>query len=58
MLWRVPVTYWYKEWMDKNFTFLGGLNNDYENVRRCILNSGKLYSIEEVYSKMKVEEHR
>ncbi|CAN6470367.1 unnamed protein product [Victoria cruziana] len=50
------TTHWKKEWKNRIFIFLRALNNDYENVRNQILNSGELPSIEKVYSKVEAEE--
>lgn len=49
------ITHCYKEWKNKIFIFLRALNNDYENIRSEILNSGELISIKEVYSKLEAE---
>ncbi|KAF3779043.1 hypothetical protein EJ110_NYTH34973 [Nymphaea thermarum] len=47
-----------KEWENMVFLFLGGLNEDFEGIRSQILNSNKLPSIEEVYSRVEAEEQR
>ncbi|KAF3795709.1 hypothetical protein EJ110_NYTH04380 [Nymphaea thermarum] len=45
-----------KEWENRVFLFLAGLNEDFEGIRRQILNSDRLPSIEEVYSRVEAEE--
>ncbi|KAF3771651.1 hypothetical protein EJ110_NYTH59889 [Nymphaea thermarum] len=47
-----------KEWENRVFLFLAGLNEDFEGIRSQILNSDKLPSIEEVYSRVEAEEQR
>lgn len=48
------ATKWNSEWKKQIFVFLRGLNDDIENVRSYILNSGT--NIEEVYAQIEVEE--
>lgn len=55
---RNQSIYWNKEWKNRIFIFLGGLNDDYENIRNQTLNMGEFSSIEEVYSKVESEEQR
>ncbi|XP_049931297.1 uncharacterized protein LOC116267855 isoform X2 [Nymphaea colorata] len=47
-----------KEWEIRVFLFLIGLNEDLEGIRSQILNSDRLPSIEEVYSRVEAEEQR
>ncbi|KAF3795156.1 hypothetical protein EJ110_NYTH05781 [Nymphaea thermarum] len=47
-----------KEWENRIFLFLVGLNDDFENIRSQILNSEESFSIEDVYSHVKAEEQR
>lgn len=50
------IIHWNNEWKNRIFIFLGGLNDDYKNIRSQILNGGWLTSIEEVYSKLEAKE--
>ncbi|KAF3773376.1 hypothetical protein EJ110_NYTH55440 [Nymphaea thermarum] len=45
-----------KEWENRVFLFLAGLNDEFEGVRSLILNSGEVSSIEDVYSRVEAEE--
>ncbi|KAF3773995.1 hypothetical protein EJ110_NYTH54106 [Nymphaea thermarum] len=47
-----------QEWKNRVFLFLAGLNDEFEGVRSQILNSGEVYSIEDVYSCVEAEEQR
>ncbi|KAF3784918.1 hypothetical protein EJ110_NYTH29198 [Nymphaea thermarum] len=47
-----------KEWENRVFLFLAGLNDDFEGIRSQILNSDRLPSVEEVYSRVEAEEQR
>ncbi|KAF3782327.1 hypothetical protein EJ110_NYTH34631 [Nymphaea thermarum] len=58
-VWSCPqdqTLYWTKEWKNRMFVFLGGLNDDFEGIRSQILNSGDMFSIEDVYSRIEAEE--
>ncbi|KAF3772555.1 hypothetical protein EJ110_NYTH57574 [Nymphaea thermarum] len=45
-----------KEWENRIFLFLVGLNDEFKNVRSQILNSEEAFSIEDVYSCVEAEE--
>ncbi|KAF3784559.1 Nitrogen regulatory P-II-like protein [Nymphaea thermarum] len=47
-----------KEWENRVFLFLAGLNDEFEGVRSQILNSGEVSNIEDVYSRVEAEEQR
>ncbi|KAF3772203.1 hypothetical protein EJ110_NYTH58154 [Nymphaea thermarum] len=47
-----------KEWDNRVFLFLAGLNDDFEGIRSQILNSDGLPNIEDVYSRVEAEEQR
>ncbi|KAF3778163.1 hypothetical protein EJ110_NYTH44021 [Nymphaea thermarum] len=47
-----------QEWKNRVFLFLAGLNDEFEGVRSQILNSGEVFSIEDVYSCIEAEEQR
>ncbi|KAF3789759.1 hypothetical protein EJ110_NYTH14143 [Nymphaea thermarum] len=47
-----------KEWENRVFLFLVGLNDEFEGVRSQILNSGEVSSIENVYSCIEAKEQR
>ncbi|KAF3780851.1 hypothetical protein EJ110_NYTH38289 [Nymphaea thermarum] len=47
-----------KEWENRVFLFLAGLNNDFEGIRSQILNSDGLPSIEDVYARVEDEEQK
>ncbi|XP_049935128.1 uncharacterized protein LOC126410301 [Nymphaea colorata] len=47
-----------KEWENRVFLLLAGLNDEFEGVRSQILNSGEVSSIEDVYSRVEAEEQR
>ncbi|KAF3789116.1 hypothetical protein EJ110_NYTH19272 [Nymphaea thermarum] len=47
-----------KEWKNRVFLFLAGLNDEFEGVRSQILNSGEMPSMEDVYSCIEAEEQR
>ncbi|KAF3781808.1 hypothetical protein EJ110_NYTH35686 [Nymphaea thermarum] len=47
-----------KEWENRVFLFLAGLNDEFEGVRSQILNSGEVSNIEDVYSSVEAEEQR
>nr|VVW53386.1 unnamed protein product [Nymphaea colorata] len=47
-----------KEWENRIFLFLVGLNDEFENIRSQILNSEESFSIEDVYSHVEAEEQR
>ncbi|KAF3778190.1 hypothetical protein EJ110_NYTH43957 [Nymphaea thermarum] len=50
--------YMAKEWENRIFLFLAGLNDEFENIRSQILNSEESFSIEDVYSRVEAEEQR
>ncbi|KAF3778166.1 hypothetical protein EJ110_NYTH44024 [Nymphaea thermarum] len=50
--------YWEKEWMDRTFLFLGGLQDEFESIRSQILNGDEIPGIEEVYARVESEEQR
>ncbi|KAF3791514.1 hypothetical protein EJ110_NYTH14249 [Nymphaea thermarum] len=59
--WNCPqdqVLYVAKEWENRVFLFLEGLNDEFEGVRSQILNSEEVSSIEDVYSHVEAEEQR
>ncbi|XP_031502189.2 uncharacterized protein LOC116265604 [Nymphaea colorata] len=59
--WHCPqdqTLYVAKEWENRVFLFLAGLNDEFESVRSQILNSGEVSSIEDVYSRVEAEEQR
>ncbi|KAF3780476.1 hypothetical protein EJ110_NYTH39161 [Nymphaea thermarum] len=59
--WNCPqdqMHYVAKEWENRIFLFLAGLNDEFENVRSQILNSEEAFSIEDVYSRVEAEEQR
>ncbi|KAF3771504.1 hypothetical protein EJ110_NYTH60248 [Nymphaea thermarum] len=61
LTWKCPqdqMQYMTKEWENRVFLFLSGLNNDYENIRSQILNSDESFSIEDVYARVEAEEQR
>ncbi|XP_031505662.1 uncharacterized protein LOC116267863 [Nymphaea colorata] len=53
---QVQVCYLAKEWENRVFLFLAGLNDDFEGIRSQILNSNRLPNIEDVYSRVEAEE--
>ncbi|KAF3771979.1 hypothetical protein EJ110_NYTH59053 [Nymphaea thermarum] len=60
-IWSCPqdqVHYMTKEWENRIFLFLAGLNDEFENIRSQILNSEESFSIEDVYSRVEAEEQR
>ncbi|KAF3778931.1 hypothetical protein EJ110_NYTH42547 [Nymphaea thermarum] len=60
-IWSCPqdqMHYMTKEWENRIFLFLVGLNDEFENIRSQILNSEESFSIEDVYSRVKAEEQR
>ncbi|KAF3772991.1 hypothetical protein EJ110_NYTH56414 [Nymphaea thermarum] len=61
LTWKCPqdqMQYMTKEWENRVFLFLSGLNDDYENIRSQILNSDESFSIEDVYARVEAEEQR
>ncbi|KAF3773186.1 hypothetical protein EJ110_NYTH55910, partial [Nymphaea thermarum] len=61
LTWKCPqdqMQYMTKEWGNRVFLFLSGLNDDYENIRSQILNSDESFSIEDVYARVEAEEQR
>ncbi|KAF3787444.1 hypothetical protein EJ110_NYTH14981 [Nymphaea thermarum] len=52
------MQYMTKEWENRVFLFLSGLNDGYENIRSQILNSDESFSIEDVYARVEAEEQR
>ncbi|KAF3782843.1 hypothetical protein EJ110_NYTH23009 [Nymphaea thermarum] len=59
LTWKCPqdqMQYMTKEWENRVFLFLSGLNDDYENIRSQILNSDESFSIEDVYARVEAEE--
>ncbi|KAF3772155.1 hypothetical protein EJ110_NYTH58588 [Nymphaea thermarum] len=59
--WHCPqdqALYVAKEWENRVFLFLTGLNDEFEGVRSQIPNSGEVSSIEDVYSRVEAEEQR
>ncbi|KAF3789192.1 hypothetical protein EJ110_NYTH09843 [Nymphaea thermarum] len=61
LTWKCPqdqLQYMTKEWENRVFLFLSGLNDDYENIRSQILNSDESFSIEDVYARVEAEEQR
>lgn len=44
--------------MNQIFIFLGGLHNDFKNIKSQVLNSGEFMNIEKIYSKVEAEEQR
>ncbi|KAF3771707.1 hypothetical protein EJ110_NYTH58620 [Nymphaea thermarum] len=60
-IWSCPqdqMHYMTKEWENRIFLFLAGLNDEFENIRSQILNSEESFSIEDVYSRVEAEEQR
>ncbi|KAF3784895.1 hypothetical protein EJ110_NYTH27565 [Nymphaea thermarum] len=61
LTWKCPqdqLQYMTKEWENRVFLFLSGLNDDFENIRSQILNSDESFSIEDVYARVEAEEQR
>ncbi|KAF3773578.1 hypothetical protein EJ110_NYTH55027 [Nymphaea thermarum] len=61
LTWKCPqdqLQYVTKEWENRVFLFLSGLNDDFENIRSQILNSDESFSIEDVYARVEAEEQR
>ncbi|KAF3776687.1 hypothetical protein EJ110_NYTH47623 [Nymphaea thermarum] len=61
LTWKCPqdqMQYMTKEWENRVFLFLSGLNDDYENIRSQILNSDESFSIEDVYARVEAKEQR
>ncbi|KAF3772924.1 Retrovirus-related Pol polyprotein from transposon TNT 1-94 [Nymphaea thermarum] len=61
LTWKCPqdqMQYMTKEWENRVFLFLSGLNDDYENIRSQFLNSDESFSIEDVYARVEAEEQR
>ncbi|KAF3787407.1 Symplekin [Nymphaea thermarum] len=61
LTWRRPqdqMQYMTKEWENRVFLFLSGLNDDFKNIRSQILNSDESFSIEDVYARVEAEEQR
>ncbi|KAF3785480.1 hypothetical protein EJ110_NYTH27787 [Nymphaea thermarum] len=60
-IWSCPqdqMHYMTKEWENRIFLFLAGLNDEFENIRSQILNYEESFSIEDVYSRVDAEEQR
>ncbi|KAF3773725.1 hypothetical protein EJ110_NYTH54721 [Nymphaea thermarum] len=52
------MQYMAKEWENRVFLLLVGLNDEFENIRSEILNSDESFRIEDVYSRVEAEEQR
>lgn len=50
--------YWEREWKNRIFVFLGGLYDEFDNVRSQILSPGNFMSVEQVYAQIEAEEQR
>ncbi|KAF3794129.1 hypothetical protein EJ110_NYTH08168 [Nymphaea thermarum] len=61
LTWKCPqdqLQYMTKEWENRVFLFLSGLNDDSENIRCQILNFDEAFSIGDVYARVEAEEQR